>query len=62
MGLVPPLSAVGDVFVHVDGGDTPLLLRPKHGQDREARPVGSFYVHGYDEIGQGKEYSEWILE
>ncbi|KAH8592022.1 heterokaryon incompatibility protein-domain-containing protein [Bisporella sp. PMI_857] len=62
LGLVPPLSKVEDVFVHVDGGDMPLLLRLRSGKTRVAKLIGSAYVHGCDDVNQRRKLAEWTLQ
>jgi hypothetical protein len=62
LALVPPLSKVDDVFVYVDGGDMPLLLRLRSGYTRVAQLIGSSYVHGGGDMNQGWDFADWTLQ
>lgn len=44
--MLPPQSKVGDVICVPTGGQVPLLLRPKIGDDRLYELIGEAYVHG----------------
>ena len=61
IGLVPPLSAEGDVFVHVEGGYMPILLRKVDHLTNTAQIIGSCFVHGVDDEYAGERWDQWVI-
>jgi hypothetical protein len=44
--MLPPQSKVGDILCVPNGGQVPLLLRPRSGDDELYELIGEAYVHG----------------
>jgi hypothetical protein len=44
--MLPPQTRIGDVLCVLNGGQVPLLLRPKLGVEEKFELVGEAYVHG----------------
>jgi len=44
--MTPPQSKVGDILCVPIGGQGPLLLRPRSGDDELYEVIGEAYVHG----------------
>jgi hypothetical protein len=66
IGIVPPLSSPGDEMVHICGGCQPGVLRPlqqSYGQSDmgKAQWVGTCYVHGFEDMYRGQDWTQRIL-
>jgi hypothetical protein len=66
IGIVPPLSSLGDNMAHIRGGCQPGVLRPLqqcYGQSNmeKAQWVGTCYVHGVEDMYRGHDWTQCIL-
>jgi hypothetical protein len=61
MVLVPPLTQVGDVLVHIRRGFIPMLLRRKAPGIRRAELVGTCEVLHKSDVYFGSRWENWLL-